>query len=257
MSQPLELTKEVVTLSTEEYNKLVLNKLQYDARPIKNMIKKASHISVITNKEEFEIVHEARMACANYRITIEKQAKSLRDIQTKLNKDISAKEKKAIDLTIEDERSLHAIEKKWIETENARKEAEKKEEETRINHRMAKLAIYGSSLSIEDLKTMPDIMFEALLDDLEREVGPVNSSKIPIIPGIQNPINSQLGVASLQTTELTVAIVNDQQELNTLIRSLEICMQWTLNSQVVKDAVEDYRLQMLQIIENMKLIKIQ
>lgn len=250
-------SNEIKVISPDEYNNLVLAKLISDPKPIKNLIKKATHILKINNVEEYEIVHEARMACLKYRTDIEKHAKSLRDFQTALNKKISEKEKKLIELTREDELKLHNIEQEWVKAEKERKEAEKQAEENRINHRMAKLAIYGSSLSIEDLKTMPDIMFDALILDLEREIGPINSAKIPIIPGTLNAINSQLGVSTLDTTNITVPIIDHQQELNTLIRSLELCMQWTLNSEIVKDIVEEYRLEILNVIENMKTIKIQ
>lgn len=251
------ISKELQVMSPDEYNSLVLAKFISDPKPIKNLIKKTTHILKINNNEEYEIVHEARMACLKYRTDIEKQAKSLRDYQTALNKKISEKEKKLIDLTKEDELKLHNIEQEWVKAEKERKEAEKKAEENRINHRMAKLAIYGSSLSLEDLKTMPDIMFDTLILDLEREIGQINSAKIPIIPGTLNAINSQLGVSTLDTTDITVPIINHQQELNTLIRSLELCMQWTLNSDIVRDSVEEYRLKFLDIIENMKTIKIQ
>lgn len=196
---------EINTITQEKFDQLTLAKLVIDqpkniTKACKNL-EAYNHLTSIENKEIYELIHAERMILTNARIAIEKQAKSLRDPQTALNKKISEKEKMLINKFQKTEDQYKKLEFAWNEKEKQRIADEKKAEETLINTRMAALARYGTNLPLEDLKTMPESLFQNLIEDLSRERGtivdeapPIN---VPVFKSSTGPINPEPIIESI------------------------------------------------------------
>lgn len=133
-------------------------------------------VTDINNKQELEAVSTARKKLKAERVSIEKQAKELRDNIIVISKNISAKEKELIAIISPTEDALQAEEKRVEDAkEYALKEVERIEQE-RIKARVKILidngCVYdGVNYSIADcclndaqLKVMEDGIFTIFLD---------------------------------------------------------------------------------------------
>lgn len=156
-----EPKKNEITLAAErisegliafETRKTDLTKLKEDVEGLK--------ITSLDDRESINQVSTARKKLKSARVEIEKEAKSMRDPLTKINKNISAKEKELIDIIEPTEKALKTQED-WVkeEEEKIAQEAERKEQE-RIQIRIDRLAAYGFAIDIVILKGIDDEQFE-------------------------------------------------------------------------------------------------
>lgn len=129
----------------------------------------AVNISDINDKEGFKILVETRKSLKSFRVEIQKQGKSLRDLITPVTKMISAKENELVDITEPEEKRLlerenwvnAELERIKVEAENARK--------AKIQARIDELAKYNVAFDFFIISEMSDELYTQKLAEAKQE----------------------------------------------------------------------------------------
>ena len=135
---------------------------------------KGLKIAGIDDKEGIKLVSEKRKQLKAERVQIEKDGKSMRDNLTKINREISSKEKELVEIIEPAEKDLLKEEKRIEEEKEKIRLEEIAKEEARIQARINSLAQYGFEIDYSDIKSMSDETFEKYVDaakiQFEKEV---------------------------------------------------------------------------------------
>jgi len=149
------MSKEIIKI--DEITKTVsdLTKFDITCEALKKEVKKTKDITVdnLEDSVQLERVKRGRIDLRNIEIEIEKQGKSYRDIFTKVNKDIMAKQNELLAITNPELDRLKNIE------EQAKAIATRKEREMILPYRREKLAEVDNITDDEDLLEMDDKQF--------------------------------------------------------------------------------------------------
>lgn len=133
--------------------------------------------TVLFNKEQFDKVSEARKKIKSTRVLIENTCKGMRDEHTKINREISAKEKEMVDVLEPIETALMAEEKKVEALKQKVRDDEEKAKEQIFRNRVIELEKVGfnskdfglkyeavdQSISTAELRAIDDAMFTQFL----------------------------------------------------------------------------------------------
>jgi len=149
------MSKEIIKI--DEITKTVsdLTKFEITCDDLKKEVKKTADITVdnLEDKVQIERVKRGRIDLRNIEIDIEKQGKSYRDVFTKVNKDIMAKQNELLAITNPELDRLKTIE------EQAKAIAVRKEREMILPYRKEKLAEVDNTTDDEALLEMDDKQF--------------------------------------------------------------------------------------------------
>ena len=249
MSEIIQLN----TITQEEFEKITLAKLNLGKdKDVSKAITTLKSIKEITNKETYEIVHENYMILKNRRIKIEKLAKELRDPQTALNKKLSELEKKMIRDTLSLENEYGSLKKQWEAQEEEKKRNQEQEELNRLNNRIRLLALYNASLPIQDIKTMPEIEFDALIRDLRQEHGDREE-----VLYVSPPVNTISSFGNNQIGSLPKPIVSTMNPLiSQMIHNLNLACSTVSSDPTISLAVQPVKLKIQAIIVELQNLEI-
>jgi len=160
------MSKEIIKI--DEITKTVsdLTKFEITCEDLKKEVKKTSDITVdnLEDKVQIERAKRGRIDLRNIEIDIEKQGKGYRDVFTKVNKDIMAKQKELLEITSPEVSRLKDFEDKAKAIEI------RKEREKLIPYRVGKLNEVDNITDDETLLEMDDKQFgEYLMEKTEEK----------------------------------------------------------------------------------------
>lgn len=126
-------------------------------------------ITSIEDKQSIAKVTTFRKRLKSERVEIEKEAKSMRDPLTQINRTISEKENELTSI-IEPTEKILLSKEKWVLAEKERiRQEDEKAEQARIQKRIDRLAEYGYSIDIVFLKSVSDADFEKVVENAKAE----------------------------------------------------------------------------------------
>lgn len=127
------------------------------------------NISDINDKEGFKILVETRKSLKSFRVEIQKQGKSLRDLITPVTKMISSKENELVSITEPEEKRLQEREN-WINAENERIKLEAENaRKAKIQARIDELAKYNVAFDFFIISEMSDELYLTKLSEAKQE----------------------------------------------------------------------------------------
>lgn len=135
------------------------------------LAKNASQIDVtdINDKEGFKILVETRKQLKSFRVEIQKQGKSLRDLINPITKMISAKENELVSITEPEEKRLQDREN-WVNAENERIKVEAENaRKAKIQARIDELAKYNVAFDFFIISEMSDELYSTKLSEAKQE----------------------------------------------------------------------------------------
>ena len=121
-------------------------------------------ITNIEDKEQFQVVHDARMVVKNHRVAVEKKRKELKADALAWGKKVDTEAKRIFGMLEPIESHLMAEENKVIEAEKRIKEEEDRIEREIIQGRVNSLQMYGAVLPYQEVAVMSDEEFETVLE---------------------------------------------------------------------------------------------
>lgn len=126
-------------------------------------------VESVEDRTAISKVNEARKSLKKERVLIQNQGKAMRDPLTQVNKQISSKEAELVSIIEPEEKRLSGIED-WVESEKDRiKHEELLAAKQRIQGRIDQLSVYGLSIDLVHIETLPDDQFEKVVERAKKE----------------------------------------------------------------------------------------
>lgn len=125
-------------------------------------------ISDLTDKEQFDAVHSARMVVKGKRVEVEKTRKELKADALEWGRRVDAEAKRIVGKLEPIESHLAAEEKKVTDEEKRIKAEEDRREREKIDARISELAKYDIHLPFQEIAAMTDEQYSAFLPEAKK-----------------------------------------------------------------------------------------